>query len=247
MQTWGYQIYIILVCSCEWWLTRRLLSHLGFLSLFEYFLTSKTANSVFLWEDLVSAVEISWWLIRESLEIYSMLRIKWSETRLIIFDNVADLRHRLMGFHFVLVWGIIELEVIRLSETHSCRGNVPWLPIWICILSQNFLPQILIPSIEDFGLVFRVVWKYSARRESAIISFSEGIVPDLRRNIHVFVKCSNPYGFLFQFSLVIDVALVYHASPLRHGPLELQLIACHSLKSSRAISSEARMWRSRIF
>ena len=177
-----------------------------------------------------------------------MLRIKWSKTRLLVIENVTDPRHRLMGFQFVLVRGIIELEIIRLSKTHSGGGNLSWFPVWIRILTHNFLPQILISSIKNFGLVFRVVRKYSARRESAIISFSEGIVPDLSRNIHIFVKCCDPNGFLFHFSLVVDVALVYHTSPLRHGLLELQLITgLHILKSSRAISSEARLCRSGIF
>lgn len=121
------------------------------------------------------------------------------------------------------------------------------LSLRIGVPTQNFLPQILIPSIENFGLVFLVILVNSARRESAIISFSKGIIPDLRWNVHIFVKRSDPHGFLFQFSLVVDVALVYNTGPLRHGLLELQLITrLHSLESSRATSSETWRW-SRIF
>ena len=176
-----------------------------------------------------------------------MLRIKWSRNRILVIYNVSDLDGRLVVFHLFLTLRIV-LKVIRLPKTHSCGGHLHWLSIMIGLLTHNFLSQILVPSLKNFDLVFRVVWKYSGGRESTIISFSEGIIPDLRRNIHFMVKCSDSNGFLFQFSLVVDVALVYNTSPLRHGLLELQLITrLHSLESSRACSSETWLLRSRVF
>lgn len=90
--------------------------------------------------------------------------------------------------------------------------------------------------------MFRVVGKHSCRWKSAIVSFSEGIIPDLGWYIHIFVKCSNSHSLLLHFPLVVDVTLIYNTGPLRYSLLELNLIICHCLESSSGIFPKSWVW-----